>query len=82
MRFLVLAGWLFFLTVFVLPMFFSLFRKPLSRKRELGKGADMVRDEVCGIYIPKERAETVKLAGKSYYFCGKECLSKFLAGSG
>ena len=82
MRFLVLVGWLLFIALFILPMVASLFKKPLSRNGKLKKGSDMVRDEVCGVYIPKERAQNIKLSGKLYYFCGKECLSKFLAGSG
>jgi YHS domain-containing protein len=81
-RFLILGGWVVFFLLFILPILTTLFRRPLHRKEGLEKGSELAKDEICGVYIPKERAETIKAKGKLYYFCGKECQEKFLKGSG
>ncbi|MBI1822847.1 MAG: YHS domain-containing protein [Nitrospirae bacterium] len=82
MRFLILGGWIVLILLFILPLLGSLFRKSPSRKDQLDKGSELARDEVCGVYIPKDRAETLEAKGKLYYFCGKECQTKFLQGNG
>lgn len=38
----------------------------------------MVKDDVCGTYLPKEEALTEKEKGHVYYFCSQECRRKFL----
>jgi uncharacterized protein len=80
MKFILFIGWFGFLIFFVLPLLFSFFRKSVPQKNSLEKGSDMVRDPVCGVYIPKDRAESLKSKGTIHYFCGKECQSKFIAG--
>ena len=82
MKFLLMLGWFGFFIFVLLPLILSLFRKKDSGRNSMGKGSYMVRDQVCGIYIPKDRAEMVKSKGKVYYFCGKVCQEKFLAGAG
>ncbi len=36
----------------------------------------MVKDEVCGIYIPREEALTEFRDGVEHYFCSEECRRK------
>jgi YHS domain-containing protein len=38
----------------------------------------MVKDEVCGIYIPREEALTEFRNGVEHYFCSEECRRKGL----
>jgi YHS domain-containing protein len=35
-------------------------------------------DPHCHVYIPKREAITLKTAGKTLYFCSKECKKKYL----
>ncbi len=39
----------------------------------------MVKDEVCGLYLPKENALVERIGGRERYFCSKECRAKALA---
>jgi YHS domain-containing protein len=41
---------------------------------------EMVKDEVCGTYIPREEALTGVRDGTEHYFCSEECRRKFLQG--
>jgi YHS domain-containing protein len=38
---------------------------------------EMVQDPICKVYIPKRDAITTVQSGTTYYFCSRECLSKF-----
>jgi len=38
----------------------------------------MVKDEVCGTYLPKEDALIEKEKGRIHYFCSEECRREFL----
>jgi YHS domain-containing protein len=38
----------------------------------------MVSDPQCHVYIPKHDAIKTKVAGKTLYFCSKECKKKYL----
>ena len=38
----------------------------------------MVKDEACGTYIPQDEALRETVGGKEYFFCSKECRTKFL----
>jgi YHS domain-containing protein len=38
---------------------------------------EMVIDPHCHVYIPKREAITAKIAGKTVYFCSKECKKKY-----
>jgi uncharacterized protein len=40
----------------------------------------MVKDEICGTYIPREDALIEVRGGAEHYFCSEECHRKFLAG--
>ena len=39
---------------------------------------EMVSDPQCHVYIPKHDAIKTKVAGKTIYFCSKECKKKYL----
>lgn len=41
---------------------------------------EMVKDEVCGTYIPREEALTEVRDGVVHYFCSEECRRKLKAG--
>lgn len=38
---------------------------------------ELVRDPVCGVYIPKKEAIVYGRGGKLYYFCCEKCLKEF-----
>jgi YHS domain-containing protein len=39
---------------------------------------EMVSDPYCKVYIPKRDAIKTTVAGKTLYFCSKECKKKYL----
>jgi YHS domain-containing protein len=75
MKFLVLL-------VFLLLLFFYYknYKKRKLNQKEKIRITEMVKDEVCGVYLPKEEALKVEIEGKVYYFCSKECKDAFLKG--
>ena len=42
-------------------------------------GEDLVQDPVCHTYIPVSQSYKKEIAGKTYYFCSKECLDHYIA---
>lgn len=40
----------------------------------------MVKDEVCGTYIPREDALRESRGGEEHFFCSEECRRKFRVG--
>ena len=40
----------------------------------------MVKDEICGLYIPREEALTEVRDGTEHHFCSEECRRKFRTG--
>ena len=75
MKFLVLL-------VFLLILFFYYrnYKKRKLNRKEKVRITEMVKDEVCGVYLPKEEALKVEIEGKVYYFCSQECKDAFLKG--
>jgi len=75
MKFLVLL-------VFLLLHFFYYknYKKRKLNQKEKVRITEMIRDEVCGVYLPKYEALKVKIEGKVYYFCSEECKDAFLKG--
>ncbi|UCD71333.1 MAG: YHS domain-containing protein [Syntrophobacterales bacterium] len=78
MRFLIVLGLLILLYYLVKGWIFS------SKQRQMGRGggereleSEMVKDPHCKTYIPKDSAIHARLDGRDYYFCSKECMSKF-----
>jgi YHS domain-containing protein len=43
-------------------------------------GGRMVKDEICGTYIPVKEAIREKRGGETRYFCSSECRDKYLSG--
>jgi YHS domain-containing protein len=54
-------------------------KRKLNRKEKI-RITEMIRDEVCGVYLPKYEALKVEIEGKVYYFCSEECKDAFLKG--
>ena len=47
-------------------------------KRTIYKGL-MVRDPVCGLHLPEQRAITESRSGQRYHFCSERCRDTFLS---
>ena len=39
----------------------------------------LVRDPVCGTFVPPNRALSVTAGGATHYFCSEECRSRYRA---
>ncbi len=39
---------------------------------------DLVKDPVCGVYVPVKTAVSVNHEGKIIYFCSESCRKKYL----
>jgi len=39
---------------------------------------EMVRDPVCGVYVPKREALTASSGGETIYFCSPQCRERYL----
>jgi uncharacterized protein len=50
-------------------------RKKLNRELE---PEELVQDPYCQTYIPRGTAVRKRVEGRDYYFCSKECVTKFL----
>lgn len=42
-------------------------------------GVDMVRDQVCNTFLPRERALRAVVAGQEEHFCSADCRDRALA---
>ena len=50
-----------------------------SEKKDLQESRkEMVRDPVCGLFLPEEKAVVLKASGKNHYFCSSQCAERFL----
>jgi YHS domain-containing protein len=75
MKFLVLLAFLL-----ILFFYYRNYKKRRLNRKEKVRITEMVKDEVCGVYLPKEEALKVEIEGKVYYFCSQECKDAFLKG--
>jgi YHS domain-containing protein len=75
MKFLVLLAFLL-----ILFFYYRNYKKRKLNRKEKVRITEMVKDEVCGVYLPKEEALKVEIEGKVYYFCSEECKDAFLKG--
>jgi YHS domain-containing protein len=75
MKFLVLLAFLL-----ILFFYYRNYKKRKLNRKEKVRITEMVKDEVCGVYLPKEEALKVEIEGKVYYFCSQECKDAFLKG--
>jgi YHS domain-containing protein len=52
-----------------------------SRGESTGRGQSaavkLVRDPVCGTYVPPRPALSVTAAGTTHYFCSERCLNEY-----
>jgi YHS domain-containing protein len=51
--------------------------EPFTQSGQVITDEKMVIDPHCHVYIPKREAITAKIAGKTVYFCSKECKEKY-----
>ncbi|MBA2848208.1 YHS domain-containing protein [Thermosulfuriphilus ammonigenes] len=49
-------------------------KKPAHRK----KGKILVKDPVCGLYIPEDEALKYEAGKHTYYFCSPSCQETFI----
>jgi len=75
MKFLVLLTFLL-----MLFFYYRIYKKRKLNRKEKIRITEMVKDEVCGVYLPKDQALKVEVDDKVYYFCSKECKDAFLKG--
>ncbi len=75
---------LFFLILFIVYHLFKRyvrslfgFRTKPHDKRPTPITDELVKDPVCGTYVPKREAIVYGKMGKLYYFCSKKCLEEF-----
>ena len=48
-----------------------------ARRNENSRAVKLVRDPVCGTYVPPRPALSLTLAGSTHYFCSEECRATF-----
>ncbi len=75
---LVLLAFVLYLAFLAVRIFRLLTRqkRPVSGPRPLR--GEMVKDEICNTYIPKDEALREVRNGREYFFCSAECRRKFL----
>jgi YHS domain-containing protein len=49
-----------------------------KKKENLAASGEMVRDPICGTYVPKNGDIRVRQGDQVYCFCSFECRDKFL----
>jgi len=52
---------------------------PSGGASDPSKGSKMVKDPLCGLHIPVDRAVVKQIGGESRYFCSEECAGQFSA---
>lgn len=81
MRLLIRVLLVFFIVTAVLSLVRGLLAPGTAARRRASTqpatGGRLVKDPVCGTYIP----ETSALRANENYFCSEECRQKFLAGT-
>jgi len=61
----------------------SRFSKPQVKAEENSTGInEMVRDPICGLYIPSDGAVALIDNGRTVHFCSETCRKKFLNNQG
>jgi YHS domain-containing protein len=48
-----------------------------GRRRGQVPAVKLVRDPVCGTYVPPRAALSVTAAGTTHYFCSEQCLHEY-----
>ena len=52
--------------------------KDAETKKKRVESGEMVKDPVCGTYVEKDSAITVKNGDQTLYFCSYECRQKYI----
>ncbi len=52
--------------------------KKVTEKENLIATGEMVKDPICGAYVDKESAVSVRNGDKVTYFCGYDCRKKYM----
>ncbi len=70
---------LFFLAYTAYTAMVRLFSAKPDRlpKEKTPEGEDMVKDPVCGVFLPRCDAVEETIAGRRHYFCSTECRDRF-----
>ena len=71
-----LVLWMLYLSV---RAGFWLARSKDRKRRREQVGGEMVRDPVCGTYVPKDRAVSQSRDGEHHYYCSRECAEEHAA---
>jgi len=79
-RVLIKAFLLFILIIVVYNIwkFFKSIKKIGEGKKQTSNKKNLVRDPVCKVYLPEERAIKLSYKGEKYFFCSEDCKKKFL----
>ena len=56
--------------------------KDAEKKKKRMESGEMVKDPVCGTYVEKDSAITVRNGDQTLYFCSYECRKKYIEGVG
>ena len=75
---LILIGAVLYLVYWGFRFFKAITQTAKPQSTQKPKSNIMVKDEICNTYLPKDEAIVLKLDGKEYFFCSKECQQKFL----
>ncbi len=54
--------------------------QPSSRSPGPREGEELVKDPVCGTFIPRREALKAQKDGRDYFFCSEGCLKRFQRG--
>ena len=78
LRFILLA----ILLIVIARMFWRLVDSVMEAARSPGEGrgpgaVKLVRDPVCGTYVPARAALSATAGGTTHYFCSETCRAKF-----
>ena len=52
--------------------------KDAEKKKKRMESGEMVKDPVCGTYVEKDSAITVRNGDKTLHFCSYECRKKYI----
>jgi Cu+-exporting ATPase len=55
------------------------FLKVTSDELRVTSGAEMAKDPICGMVVPKGRSIKKEVGGRAYYFCSETCVRTFEA---
>ena len=73
-RFLFILIAVYLLYVVIKEWFLGIKQK---KQKNFKNEEPMVRDPVCGMFLPGKMAKRLEKDGKVYYFCSDECMKKF-----